>query len=51
MSKDIYKYINSGLIIGYSKDLLILYEDAKKILQNPIINSKHWGSILFINGY
>tara|TARA_B100000401_G_scaffold436142_1_gene379068 strand:+ start:2332 stop:4014 length:1683 start_codon:yes stop_codon:yes gene_type:complete len=35
MSEDIYKYINSGLIIGYSKDLLILYEDAKKILQNP----------------
>ena len=35
ISEGIYKYINSGLIIGYSKDLLILFEDAKKILQNP----------------
>ena len=43
MTEGIYKYINSGLIIGYSKDLLILYEDAKKILQNPDYKVKNLG--------
>jgi len=43
MSEGVYKYINSGLIIGYSKDLLILYEDAKKILENPHYNVLNLG--------